>query len=244
MLIIAAGVGFGAYKLYTKYEASQPASVTQERPESHRRDTQDRPRVERSNSHEEGFGNVMDMVGKFAGVDPHAFHPQQDQAPPLAEASTAGGAMAVYYSPWQNLEAIDYNEIVQSRCSHLDIAAYAFTDFKLGEAVLAFARSGRPVRIYRDRDQYEQETRRGSRVAELFEGNHNISIRVKNSSVLMHLKAWSDGCVLREGSANWSPSGEKQQDNTLTLTTDPVSIHNFEAGFQAIWNRADNVVVQ
>jgi len=33
---------------------------------------------------------------------------------------------------------------------------------------------------------------------------------VKHSSDLMHLKEWSDGSRLREGSANWSPSGEKR----------------------------------
>lgn len=154
------------------------------------------------------------------------------------------GVGAVYYSPWQNLEAIDYGAIVQSRCNHLDIAAYAFTDSKLAEAVVAFAQSGRPVRIYRDREQFEQEQKRNTRVSDMLGAMPNISVRVKASSVLMHQKAWSDGCILREGSANWSPSGEKQQDNTLTLLNDSVSIGNFEAAFEAMWNRPDNLVIQ
>ncbi len=158
-------------------------------------------------------------------------------------APAKAGVGAVYYSPWQDLEAIDYNTIVQSRCNHLDIAAYAFTDWKLAEAVVAFARSGRPVRIYRDREQFEQEQKRSVRVSEMLRTMPNIAIRVKSSSVLMHQKAWSDGCILREGSANWSPSGEKLQDNTLTFLNDPASINNFEAAFEAMWDRPGNLVV-
>jgi len=60
----------------------------------------------------------------------------------------------------------------------------------------------------------------------------------------MHQKAWSDGCVFREGSANWSPSGERQQDNTLTFMNDPASVNNFERAFDAMWVRSDNIVVQ
>ena len=60
----------------------------------------------------------------------------------------------------------------------------------------------------------------------------------------MHLKAWSDGWILREGSANWSPSGEKEQDNTLTFLSDSASVNNFEAAFEAMWDRPDNIVVQ
>jgi hypothetical protein len=157
--------------------------------------------------------------------------------------SVKGGVGAVYYSPWQNLEALDYNAIVGSRCNHLDIAAYALTDWKVAEAIVRFAESGRPVRIYRDREQYEDEEKRNSRVIDMLRVP-NISIRVKNSRVLMHQKSWSDGCILREGSANMSPGGLKQQDNTLTFLTDQASVNNFEAAFEAMWNRPDNIVVQ
>jgi hypothetical protein len=60
----------------------------------------------------------------------------------------------------------------------------------------------------------------------------------------MHDKAWSDGCMLREGSANWSPSGEIKQDNTLTLTAAHDAINAFETSFQAMWARPDNQVIQ
>ena len=150
----------------------------------------------------------------------------------------------VHYSPTENLEAIDIATISASRCDHLDIAAYAYTDRAIAQAVVAFANSGRRIHIYRDHEQYTQEASRGSYVAHLFAGNKNISVRVKSSHTLMHIKAFSDGCVMREGSANWSPSGEKEQDNTLTLTSDPTAIRDFETTFAAMWNRRDNLIVQ
>jgi hypothetical protein len=156
----------------------------------------------------------------------------------------AGERGATYYAPNEDLEAIDSNQIEQSRCDHLNIAMYSFTDWKLAEAVIGFANRGHLVRIYRDREQYQEEMKRNSRVIAMFQGNRNIQIRVKASMVLMHIKSWSDGCSWRDGSANWSPSGEKQQDNSLTLTIDPKAVSNFETKFNEIWNRSDNFVVQ
>jgi hypothetical protein len=162
---------------------------------------------------------------------------------PLAAA--AGDVGASHYSPGENLEALDAAEILRkSNCDHLDIAMYSFTDWELAEAVSEFASQGHQVRIYRDHDQYAQEAKRNSRVITMFRSNRNISIRVKSSSVLMHVKSWSDGCVLRDGSANWSPSGEKQQDNTLTLTADPAAVVAFEAKFNQMWSRPDNLRIQ
>jgi phosphatidylserine/phosphatidylglycerophosphate/cardiolipin synthase-like enzyme len=156
----------------------------------------------------------------------------------------AGDGGASHYSPGENLEAIDSSDIVNSRCDHLDIAMYSFTDQELAQSVIRFANSGHQVRIYRDREQYEQESNRNIRVISMFRGNRNISIQVKASTVLMHVKSWSDGCVLRDGSANWSPSGERQQDNTLTLTSDPAAVVAFEAKFNQMWNRPDNQHIQ
>jgi len=78
----------------------------------------------------------------------------------------------------------------------------------------------------------------------LLRSNPNISIRVKNSRVLMHIKGWSDGTILREGSANWSRSGEQDQDNTLSLTRDARSVQGFEDNFRHIWERTSKLVVQ
>jgi phosphatidylserine/phosphatidylglycerophosphate/cardiolipin synthase-like enzyme len=160
-------------------------------------------------------------------------------APPLAKYEGS-----IYYSPACDLELIDVEEIEHTRSNHLDIAMYAFTDVAIARAVVDVANRGVRVRIYRDREQWEEEQHRDGYVLSLLRANPNIAIRVKGSNTLMHLKAFCDGAVLREGSANWSPSGERRQDNTLTLTSDPQLVNSFEANFRRIWNRPNNLVVQ
>lgn len=164
--------------------------------------------------------------------------------PASAVARSVAYRGAIYYSPATNIESLDAAMIDRSRCNHLDIAMYALTDLKLAQMVVAFANSGRPVRIYRDLEQFEQEQQRSSWAMSVMRGNRNIRIRVKNSRVLMHLKAFSDGCFLAEGSANWSPAGEKEQDNTRTYTMDPAAVQAYEAEFASMWNRPDNVIIQ
>ena len=61
---------------------------------------------------------------------------------------------------------------------------------------------------------------------------------------LMHLKCWSDGRILRDGSANWSPAGLKRQDNEIRFTTDPREVQEFNRVFEQMWNRPGNIVVQ
>ncbi len=58
----------------------------------------------------------------------------------------------------------------------------------------------------------------------------------------MHLKAYAvDGQVLRTGSGNFSRSGLADQDNDLILITDQAIVDAFEANFDRIWARAQNV---
>ncbi|MHB1840826.1 MAG: phospholipase D-like domain-containing protein [Acidobacteriaceae bacterium] len=122
---------------------------------------------------------------------------------------------------------------------------YAFTDMPIARAVVDAANRGVKVNIYRDEEQFAQEQRREPYVLAMLRRNPNISIRVKDSRVLMHIKGWSDGTILREGSANWSRSGEEDQDNTLLLTKDPQSVQGFERNFQHIfWQRTSNLVVK
>ena len=189
---------------------------------------------------------IILAVGFLLARDPGGFvtstFSKLTSASAASSVATSGGA--THYSPTENLEAIDAGAIVSSRCDHLDVAMYSFTDWKLAEAIVTFANSGRPVHIYRDRMQYQQEYGRNSRVPAMFQGHRNIQIRVKASTVLMHVKSWSDGCIVRDGSANWSPSGEKQQDNTLTLSSDSGTVHNFETKFSTMWNRTDNTIIQ
>jgi phosphatidylserine/phosphatidylglycerophosphate/cardiolipin synthase-like enzyme len=101
------------------------------------------------------------------------------------------------------------------------------------------------VRVYRDREQYEQELRRDSAVPTLLAGEPRIHVKVKNGRELMHEKAMlCDDIVLRSGSGNWSVSAARYQDNEVSVTTDPSSVSAFSRDFREMWERSDNTQVR
>jgi phosphatidylserine/phosphatidylglycerophosphate/cardiolipin synthase-like enzyme len=155
-------------------------------------------------------------------------------------AKAGSGGAEQHYSPFENLEQIDWERL--DRAQHaIDIAMYAFTDRYLAEELVKLARRGVQIRLYRDREQYEQEHRNRGTTTETLRGQHGIQIRVKRSYELMHLKAYViDGSLLRDGSANWSPSGLKRQDNNVHFTSDPAQVEAFRQSFEQMWNRTDN----
>jgi len=164
-----------------------------------------------------------------------------------AQAATAGAGQ--YFSPFEDLERID-RERLDSAQRTVDIAMYAFTDRYLADELVKLARRGVRIRLYRDRQQYEEEQRNSAKpnrgtTTEMLRGNPGIQIRVKGSHELMHLKAYVvDGSLLRDGSANWSPSGLKRQDNNAHFTSDPAQAEAFRQAFEQMWNRTDNERVQ
>jgi phosphatidylserine/phosphatidylglycerophosphate/cardiolipin synthase-like enzyme len=170
-----------------------------------------------------------------------SFTPQ----PGKSEAASASD----YFSPAQNLERLDIEQLNRAQRT-IDIAMYAFTDRYLADQLIALARRGVVIRIYRDHQQFEEEQRGGGRRSsesstQMFSGETNIHVRVKHSHDLMHLKAYLvDGAVLRDGSANWSPSGLKRQDNNAHFTTDPAQVHAFQNIFDEMWSRSDNEEIQ
>ncbi len=159
------------------------------------------------------------------------------------------GSAFDYFSPADNLERADLDQLNGAKKT-LDIAMYAFTDRYIAEELVKLAQRGVVIRIYRDREQYEQEQRRGDKndngsAMELFRGQPNIHVRVKRSRELMHLKAYLiDSALLRDGSANWSPSGLKRQDNNAHFTTDPEQVKRFHDNFEEMWGRSDNEEIQ
>ncbi len=149
-----------------------------------------------------------------------------------------------HYSPFENLEKID-RERLESAQHTVDIAMYAFTDRYLAEELVKLARRGVQIRLYRDRQQYEDEQRNRVTTTGMLRDQHGIQIRIKGSPELMHLKAYViDGLLLRDGSANWSPGGLKRQDNNAYFTTDPAQVGAFRQAFEQMWNRTDNQRVQ
>jgi phosphatidylserine/phosphatidylglycerophosphate/cardiolipin synthase-like enzyme len=165
-------------------------------------------------------------------------------------AQAGNGAAEQHYSPFENLEQID-RERLDGAQHTVDIAMYAFTDRSLAEELFKLARRGVQIRLYRDREQYEEEQQRNSgqrnrgTTTGTLRGQHGIQIRVKGSRELMHLKAYLiDGSLLRDGSANWSASGLKRQDNNVHFTSDPAQVEAFRRIFEQMWNRTDNERVQ
>ncbi len=170
-------------------------------------------------------------------------------ASPVADCAGLQATAESYFSPSTNLEQLDVARIGQARTS-IDVAMYAFTDKYIAEAMLAAARRGVAVRIYRDRQQFEDEQRKSGTHATpsttgMFEGEANIQVRVKGSRELMHLKSYVvDSRLLRDGSANWSPTGLKRQDNNARFTTDANQVKAFRQMFEDMWLRDDNIKVQ
>lgn len=159
------------------------------------------------------------------------------------------GSAFDYFSPADNLERADLDQLDGAKKT-IDIAMYAFTDRYIAEQLVKVARRGVVIRIYRDREQYEQEQRRGGNsqsgpAMEVFRGQPNIHVKVKGGRELMHMKAYLvDGVLLRDGSANWSPSGLKRQDNNAHFSADPEQVKRFRDTFEAMWARSDNEDVQ
>src|SRR5512140_3054870 len=87
------------------------------------------------------------------------------------------GSAFDYFSPADNLEHADLDQLDGAKKS-IDIAMYAFTDRFIAEQLIKLAQRGVVIRVYRDREQYEQEQRRGGRneagsPMEMFRGQSN-----------------------------------------------------------------------
>ena len=173
----------------------------------------------------------------------------------VAERNDGLSAESEHFSPAEDLERIDVEELraaarrLRGTRTPLNVAMYSFTDTIIARVLDDEADAGTTIRVYRDGEQFGEEERgRSGRnsVATIFQGHRNIQIRVKplSRSELMHLKCWSDGRTLRDGSANWSPAGLKRQDNEVRFTTDPKEVQEFNLDFEQMWNRPGNIVVQ
>lgn len=151
------------------------------------------------------------------------------------------------YSNPTNVVAQDVNALTAATKT-IDFAAYTLTHPEVVTALLTAAQKGVTIRLYLDRSELEAEARGNPALPTMALRNllnsGNITIKVKQSTVLMHLKSYLvDGVTLRDGSANFSPIGEDEQDNSIELTDDSQSVALFEAKFAQMWNRPDNLTV-
>lgn len=200
------------------------------------------------------------LLALAAGGGYHFLNSRHNSEPPTILSSAlrkSAPIEAVHFAPSENLERIEIGELraaaqrLHGTQTPLDIAMYAFTDRAIAEVLIEEADAGTLVRVYRDGEQYEfeeggAERHGGSSVTSMFHGHNNIRVRVKSASRidLMHLKCWSDGHLLRDGSANWSTAGLKRQDNDLRFTTDPQEVKEFNREFEQLWNRPTNIRIR
>ena len=153
----------------------------------------------------------------------------------------SNGAVEIRYAPGDDLERIDLSLLHQATHS-IDIAAYLFVDQALIEALADAARRGVRVRLYLDGGQEASREGFGGRARGL-RGIDRIELRLKPpGEEIMHLKSYSvDGKLLRTGSANFTYSGLKREDDDLVVIRDPAAISAFKASFEAMWRRAGNM---
>lgn len=164
-----------------------------------------------------------------------------------AQPAYAQGAVSTEYSPDQNLEQADVAEIGLANKT-VDLAAFSLTDQAIVDALVDRAAHGVAIRIYLDRGELQAECRGDATCARIplraLIGLKGVEIRVKHSKVLMHLKSYClDSRLVRDGSANFSEQGEKNQDNSATFTLGAETAGEFETKFQAMWFRPDNLTV-
>jgi phosphatidylserine/phosphatidylglycerophosphate/cardiolipin synthase-like enzyme len=153
------------------------------------------------------------------------------------------------FSPDSDLEVLDIAQLRKAR-STIDIAMYAFTDRRLAEE-LAHTDSSVQIRLYRDGEQFESEQRQATyaqpSTTQMLAGYSRIHIRVKRgaSRDYMHQKEFLvDGVLLRDGSANWSKSALRLQDNSWFLIRNLSDISAFRREFEQMWARPSNLSIQ
>ena len=191
---------------------------------------------------------IMTCAWRYGRESVHEWLAHATRAPLASVPSSVELPSGEHYSPAEDLERLDHEAIRSARRS-VDIAMFSFTDVLLAQAVREAGRRGVRIRLYRDGAEYERgqaQARRHPSAMETLLGEANIRIRIKPPGRdYMHLKQLCvDGRVLRTGSANWSPSGEKREDDDCDYSTDPNAIERFERDFEALWSRPDNILIQ
>jgi len=149
------------------------------------------------------------------------------------------------YTNPADVSAIDVATLTDATAT-IEFAAYSLTHAAVISALIAKGKAGVKIRLYLDRTELESEARGDVQLSHSPLGalltTPNVQTKVKHSTVLMHLKSYLvDGRLLRDGSANFSPLGEFEQDNSMLLTDDPATVRLFQTKFETMWGRLDNL---
>jgi phosphatidylserine/phosphatidylglycerophosphate/cardiolipin synthase-like enzyme len=141
-----------------------------------------------------------------------------------------------HYAPAENLEHVDIALISRARRT-IDIAAYVLTDVPVIDALAAAGRRGVRVRLFRDGNERDAQGFVADALDRLAEAP-NVEMRFKGPRELMHLKSYCvDGHILRTGSANFTASGLKRQENDLVVVEGEGACVGFQAMFESLWRQ-------
>lgn len=134
-----------------------------------------------------------------------------------------------HYAPTENLERIDL-DVLRKAATSIDFAAFILTDRPIADALAEARARGVKVRVLIDGSQDHAY----DRLAPIADAVH-----VKEDRPIMHLKSYLvDGTLLRTGSANFSASGLKKQDNDLVLSRDREMVRRFAHRFEDMYRSA------
>ena len=169
-----------------------------------------------------------------------SFVPGEARGPFERQRTVAGVRM--FFAPQTNLSEIDRG-LIGSAKTTIDIAAYVLTDRVIMGALIEAAGRGVRVRLYLDPDQPASRTRDAASPFWTLLRTKGVEHRMKTGGRdLMHFKAYQvDGRLLRTGSANFSVSGARYQDNDLILIEGRDAVAPFIRNFELIWQRSGNV---
>lgn len=161
--------------------------------------------------------------------------------PPKATHEPAMAGVRLYYGPSPETATVDQQTLARARSS-IDMAAYVLTDRTVIEALAQAARRGVKVRVYLDGDDATRGSEKSADALTALDALPGVVVRRKAPGRdSMHLKSYLvDRRILRTGSANFSYSGERFQDNDILLLESPALAGAFVRNFEAIWSRAEN----
>src|SRR5208283_4000533 len=143
---------------------------------------------------------------------------------------SAAPGQEIHFSPEEGLDAIDVQLVGDAKQS-IDFASYALTDPIIIDALNAAERRGVAIRIVLDPRERHDFVKLG---------DLSDYVRIKRGGPFMHLKAYSvDGEMLRTGSANFSTSRERAQDNDLIVIRDKGAAAKFDVHFERMWDAAE-----
>ncbi|MDF2117832.1 phospholipase D-like domain-containing protein [Roseiarcaceae bacterium H3SJ34-1] len=166
-----------------------------------------------------------------------SYVPVTARGPLDGEPNTA--RVRLFYAPRDNLSEVD-RAVIAGASHAIDFTGYVLTDRAIAEALTDAARRGVKVRIYLDPDQPALKSPRSSSAFWTLVRQNGVETRIKTGgNDLMHLKAYHvDARILRTGSANFSVSGSRYQDNDLLLLEGRDTVAQFVREFEYMWNRS------